>query len=65
MVAVSIGIIIHAIGYLIYDFEFSKIVPVNIFMTCGGGMCMITGQSIVLWSRLSLRSRGKNYRWLL
>jgi hypothetical protein len=65
LIAASVGIIIHALGYFIRNFDISKSAPLEITLACGGGMLMITGQSIVLWSRLHLISPGKRDRWLL
>jgi hypothetical protein len=65
MLAASIGIIIHAFGYFLRNYEISDSAPLEITLACGGGMLMITGQSIVLWSRLHLISPGKRDRWLL
>jgi hypothetical protein len=65
MLAASIGIIIHALGYFLRNYDISKSPPLEISLACGGGMLMITGQSIVLWSRLHLISPGKRDRWLL
>jgi hypothetical protein len=65
MLAASIGIIIHALGYFLRNFDISNSAPLEITLACGGGMLMITGQSIVLWSRLHLISPGKRDRWLL
>jgi hypothetical protein len=65
MLAASIGIIIHALGYFIRNFDISHSAPLEITLACGGGMLMITGQSIVLWSRLHLISPGKRDTWLL
>ncbi|KAL6704092.1 hypothetical protein ACN47E_008755 [Coniothyrium glycines] len=65
LIAASIGIIIHAFGYFIRNYDISDSAPLEITMACGGGMLMITGQSIVLWSRLHLISPGRRDRWLL
>ncbi|CAO2653265.1 Nn.00g026760.m01.CDS01 [Neocucurbitaria sp. VM-36] len=65
LLAASIGIVIHAFGYFIRNYDISKSAPLEITLACGGGMLMITGQSIVLWSRLHLISPGKQDRWLL
>jgi hypothetical protein len=59
MLAASIGIIIHALGYFLRNYNISRSPPLEITLACGGGMLMITGQSIVLWSRLHLISPGK------
>jgi len=65
LIAASVGIPIHAIGYFLRFYDVSRSVPLQTILTCGGGMLMITGQSIVLWSRLHLISPGKKDRWLL
>lgn len=65
LLAASIGIVIHALGYFLRNYDISHSAPLEITMACGGGMLMITGQSIVLWSRLHLISPGKRDRWLL
>jgi hypothetical protein len=65
MLAASIGIIIHALGYFLRNFDITNSPGLEITMACGGGMLMITGQSIVLWSRLHLISPGKRDMWLL
>ena len=65
MLVASIGIIIHAVGYFIRNFDVSNSPGIEITMACGGGMLMITGQSVVLWSRLHLISPGKRDMWLL
>jgi hypothetical protein len=49
MLAASMGIIIHALGYFLYNWQIKGLVPLAITMACGGGMLMITGQSIVIW----------------
>ncbi|CAG5181290.1 uncharacterized protein ALTATR162_LOCUS9688 [Alternaria atra] len=65
LIAATVGIVIHAFGYFIRNYGISDSAPLEITMACGGGMLMITGQSIVLWSRLHLISPGKRDRWLL
>jgi hypothetical protein len=65
LVAASVGIAIHAFGYFIRNYGISDSAPLEITMVCGGGMLMITGQSVVLWSRLHLISSGKRDWWLL
>ncbi|KAL1797821.1 hypothetical protein ACET3X_004427 [Alternaria dauci] len=65
LIAASLGIIIHAFGYFIRNYNVSDSIPLEITMACGGGILMITGQSIVLWSRLHLISPGKRDKWLL
>ncbi|KAI4655159.1 uncharacterized protein J4E79_008224 [Alternaria viburni] len=65
LIAASVGIAIHAFGYFIRNYGISDSAPLEIALACGGGMLMITGQSIVLWSRLHLISSGKRDWWLL
>jgi hypothetical protein len=65
LLCASIGIVIHALGYFIRNYDISDSAPLEITLACGGGMLMITGQSIVLWSRLHLISPGKKDMWLL
>ena len=65
LIAASLGIIIHAFGYFIRNYNVCDSIPLEITMACGGGILMITGQSIVLWSRLHLISSGKTDKWLL
>lgn len=65
MLAASTGIVIHALGYFLRNFDITNSAPLEITLACGGGMLMITGQSIVLWSRLHLISPGQRDRWLL
>ncbi|KAF1834394.1 hypothetical protein BDW02DRAFT_569057 [Decorospora gaudefroyi] len=65
LIAASVGIVIHGFGYFIRNYDISDSAPLEITMACGGGMLMITGQSIVLWSRLHLISPGRRDRWLL
>ncbi|KAI8941142.1 hypothetical protein NX059_002379 [Plenodomus lindquistii] len=65
LIAASAGIPLHALGYFFRFYDISKSVPLQTVLVCGGGMLMITGQSIVLWSRLHLISPGRKDRWLL
>jgi hypothetical protein len=65
MLAASIGTVIHALGYFLRNYNISRSPPLGITLAYGGGMLMIIGQSIVLWSRLHLISLGKCDRWLL
>lgn len=65
LIAASVGIPIHAVGYFLRFYNVSRSIPLQTIMGCGGGMLMITGQSIVLWSRLHLISPGRRDRWLL
>lgn len=65
LIAASIGIPLHALGYFLRFYDVSDSVPLQSLLVGGGGMLMITGQSIVLWSRLHLISPGRRDRWLL
>ncbi|KAG9191147.1 hypothetical protein G6011_09235 [Alternaria panax] len=65
LISASLGVIIHAFGYFIRNYNVSDSAPLEITMACGGGILMITGQSIVLWSRLHLISPGRKDKWLL
>ncbi|KAF2850003.1 hypothetical protein T440DRAFT_112507 [Plenodomus tracheiphilus IPT5] len=65
LIAASIGIPLHALGYFFRFYDVSDSIPLQTVLVCGGGMLMITGQSIVLWSRLHLISPGRRDRWLL
>lgn len=66
LIAASVGIVLHALGYFFRNFNIIDSLPLEIFLVGPGGMCMITGQSVVLYSRLHLISRGlSNDRWLL
>ena len=66
LIAASIGIVLHAFGYFFRNFQVTDSLPLEIFLVGPGGMMMITGQSIVLYSRLHLVSReNTKNRWLL
>lgn len=65
LLVASLGIVIHAFGYFIRNYDISESLPLETILVCGGGMMMITGQSIVLWSRLHLISPGRRDRWLI
>ncbi|KAF2105320.1 hypothetical protein BDV96DRAFT_535240, partial [Lophiotrema nucula] len=66
LIAASVGIVLHAFGYFFRNFDVIDSLPLEIFLVGPGGMCMITGQSIVLYSRLHLISRTNSKdRWLL
>jgi hypothetical protein len=65
LLAASIGIIIHALGYFLRNDDIVNSTPLKITLACEGGMLMITGHSVVPWLRLHLMSPGKRDRWLL
>ncbi|KAF2655604.1 hypothetical protein K491DRAFT_598606 [Lophiostoma macrostomum CBS 122681] len=63
LIAASVGIVLHAFGYFFRNFHVVESLGLEIFLVGPGGMCMITGQSIVLYSRLHLVSRNKSKEW--
>jgi len=63
LVAASVGIILHAFGYFFRNFDVIDSLGLEIFLVGPGGMMMITGQSIVLYSRLKLISHGGTKDW--
>jgi hypothetical protein len=63
LIAASVGIVLHAFGYFFRNFNVIDSLGLEIFLVGPGGMCMITGQSIVLYSRLKLITHGKNRDW--
>lgn len=66
LVASAVGIVLHAFGYFFRNFDVIDSLPLEIFLVGPGGMMMITGQSIVLYSRLHLISRSQSKdRWIL
>lgn len=64
--ASSLGIILHALAFLIKFFEFqANIIGVNVLITIGWWF-MVTGQSLVLYSRLHLLTvDNRRLRWVL
>lgn len=62
----SWGIALHALGILVKFFQVWKNDFVSVACICLGWYCMVTGQSLVLYSRLHLvvRKRG-GVRWVL
>jgi hypothetical protein len=63
LVAASVGIFLHAFGYFFRNFDVIESLGLEIFLVGPGGMMMITGQSIVLYSRLKLISHGGTKDW--
>ncbi|KAF4339595.1 integral membrane protein, partial [Fusarium beomiforme] len=53
MVVAAIGIPTHAIGFLLRYYELTPFLPISA-LTIVGWCFMVTGQSVVLWSRLHL-----------
>ena len=50
----TIGVVIHALGYLLRYFQLDGTVYGAVTVSIIGWVAMVTGQSIVLWSRLHL-----------
>ncbi|KAK2766129.1 hypothetical protein FQN54_007645 [Arachnomyces sp. PD_36] len=50
----TIGVAIHALGYMLRYFHFDKTVFTAVTVSVIGWIAMVTGQSLVLWSRLNL-----------
>lgn len=67
----SWGIVLHAIGFLLKFFRLCHNDYINITIITLGGVPMVIGQSVVLYSRLGLVSatatgdRQENDRWVL
>lgn len=62
----SWGIPIHAVGFLLKFFQICPVKYVNVTLICVGWYAMVTGQSMVLYSRLHLIVRdGRRIRWIL
>lgn len=66
LLAASWGIPIHAIGFLLKFFQLCRNNNANVAIITVGWIAMVTGQSIVLYSRLHLIVRNrKKIRWVL
>src|SRR5882757_1708553 len=62
----SWGIVFHAVGFLLKFFRLYTNEYVNVGLIVIGWYAMVTGQSIVLYSRLHLIVRdGRKIRWIL
>jgi hypothetical protein len=62
----SWGIVIHAFGFLAKFFQIWNNDFVSVTLICIGWYCMVTGQSLVLYSRLHLIMHDKRkIRWVL
>lgn len=55
----TIGVVLHAVGYLLRYFHFDNSVFGAVTVSVLGWIPMVTGQSIVLWSRLHLVMQNK------
>jgi hypothetical protein len=64
MLVACIGIPVHAIAVLLRNFGLAPNVPMCVFVILGW-WCMVTGQAVVLYSRLHLVSDQKKIRWVL
>jgi len=66
LLAASWGIVVHSIGFLLKFFRLCQIDYLNIVIITLGGVPMVIGQSVVLYSRLHLLVRDKRtIRWIL
>ena len=66
LLAASWGIPIHAIGFLLKFFRLCRNDTANVAVITVGWFAMVTGQSVVLYSRLHLIVRdGNKIRWVL
>ncbi|PVH99320.1 integral membrane protein [Periconia macrospinosa] len=65
MVVAAIGIPSHAIAFMLRYFQFAPNIPIS-FFSLFGWWTMVTGQSVVLWSRLHLVVHdSRKIRWVL
>lgn len=64
MLTACIGIPVHATAVLLRNFRLAPNVPMCVFVVLGW-WAMVTGQAIVLYSRLHLVSDQKTTRWVL
>jgi hypothetical protein len=65
MVIATLGILLHAITSFLRYFALAPNVPMC-FLICLGWYAMVTGQSVVLYSRLHLVTTHEHYpRWIL
>ncbi|KAH6668415.1 hypothetical protein B0J14DRAFT_163487 [Halenospora varia] len=66
LLVASWGIVIHAVGFLLKFFRLCKNDYVNITIITAGGIPMVIGQSVVLYSRLHLVVQDRRkIRWVL
>ncbi|EXJ59431.1 uncharacterized protein A1O5_12056 [Cladophialophora psammophila CBS 110553] len=66
LIVASWGIPVHAIGFLLKFFELGAPKMMALIFIIGGWYCMVTGQSMVLYSRLHLVEPDvKRVRWIL
>ncbi|OAG11444.1 uncharacterized protein CC84DRAFT_1182406 [Paraphaeosphaeria sporulosa] len=64
MLIACIGIPVHATAVLLRNFGLAPNVPMCVFIVLGW-WCMVTGQAVVLYSRLHLVWEQKRLRWVL
>jgi hypothetical protein len=66
LVAASWGIPVHATGFLLKFFQLGGPKLMALIFIIGGWYCMVTGQSMVLYSRLHLvETDARKIRWVL
>lgn len=62
----SLGVILHGLGNIFKFFEVTKSVMVPVVIITIGWYAMVTGQSLVLYSRLHLLLRdSRKLKWIL
>ncbi|PVH91317.1 hypothetical protein DM02DRAFT_664126 [Periconia macrospinosa] len=64
MLIATLGIVLHSIVVLLRYYGLGPNFPLAV-LTCVGWYCMVTGQSVVLYSRLHLVVPYKRTRWVL
>ena len=66
LIVASWGIPVHATGFLLKFFKLGAPKMMALIFIIGGWYCMVTGQSLVLYSRLHLVEPDvKSFRWVL
>jgi hypothetical protein len=65
LLVASIGIVPYCIGLILKFFQITTDSYAYVTLITIGWWCMVTGQSVVLWSRLHLILRGARGEWVL
>jgi hypothetical protein len=65
LLVASIGIVPYGIGFVLKFFQITTDSYAYVTLITIGWYCMVTGQSVVLWSRLHLILRGERGEWVL
>lgn len=66
LIFASWGIVLHSVGFLLQFFQICRDAYANIVIITCGGVPMVIGQAVVLYSRLHLVVEDKrNIRWVL